>query len=209
MTEVEQLEGFLEWDAEELESLDKWVGAWDFVKDTLSEWERPGSDVDKGISFFTVIQRARDIRTHGEVVSEDLDKAVGMAMYHEAAQERVPIDRAAAASLIKGAWEYLHAYGVDEFYDLINALMWDQYQDLRRASDYYLSLSPDAIVQVFNVAYNLEHGVITPNEAAEAVREIARSEGKSPRAAYFNVYYLAKATGDPTLTSLARALSRR
>ncbi len=39
MTEAEQLEGFLEWDAEELDSPDKWVGAWDFVKDTLSEWE--------------------------------------------------------------------------------------------------------------------------------------------------------------------------
>lgn len=200
MTEAEELEGVLEWEEEELNDPEYWLGAWSFAAPTIDQWEREDKSA---VSFFKVMQMARDIRTVGEPLP-DVDYTVGAAMAHEVGWEF----RVDAAAYLRGMWGYIQYYGQDAFWPYIESALEEKYPEFRRGSNYYLSLSPIALEQIMNVAYAYSRGALTLNDAVQAIVDIARAEGKSARAAYFNVYYLARTIGGP-FTDLARGLARR
>lgn len=86
---------------------------------------------------------------------------------------------------------------------------WDA---VRRASGYYISLSPASVGDL--IEYAVERGLaVTPREQWEAearqlISRISQLEDKNYRAIAMNLYFISKASGDPNVRELYRLAER-
>jgi len=203
MTEAEQLEGFLSWDAEELSNPDSWLAAWDFAAPKMDQWSR----ADKTpVSFFKVIQEARDIQEFGDYSDDSDFVGYGFAAY--VGYEDRDRYRGEAAKIVKGMWDYFRRWGYDAIMEYAMQGIERTWGAVRSGTRFYVSLSPRGLLDLMRIGMALESGVADINEAASAAVSVGVGEGKSPRAVYFNLYYLARVTGDPVFAQLAKAVSK-
>jgi hypothetical protein len=78
--------------------------------------------------------------------------------------------------------------------------------DIRRISNYYISLDPYELGAVLNTVDIAKSTRVDPKVVA---REIAEMVPRlSPRSLYFNLYYIGKGLGDDYMVAVARELSR-
>jgi hypothetical protein len=77
---------------------------------------------------------------------------------------------------------------------------------LRRASDYYISLTPAELGKVAEIIAEAkvrgEKPEVVARQVVEAVPRL------SPRSVYFNLYYIGRVTGDRYIQDVARVLAR-
>jgi len=82
----------------------------------------------------------------------------------------------------------------------------DIHQEVRRASNYYISLTPTELGRVADLLATGKERNLPPREVAQSIAsEITRL---SPRSLYFNLYYIGRVTGDRYIADVARELSR-
>jgi len=82
------------------------------------------------------------------------------------------------------------------------AITQDVWAQIRKASNYYISLKPSQLERVLEIVY-------TEKDVNKAAQRIVSEIGEyKPKAIYFNLYYIYKITGDPLIGEVARAVSK-
>jgi hypothetical protein len=75
------------------------------------------------------------------------------------------------------------------------------HKDVRRFSDYYISMTPEELSTVADIlAYGKAYGLSSKEVASKIVEAVPRL---SPRSIYFNLYYISRVTGDEYIRSIA------
>jgi hypothetical protein len=80
------------------------------------------------------------------------------------------------------------------------------HKDVRRFSDYYISMTPEELSTVADIlAYGKAYGLSSKEVADKIVEAVPRL---SPRSIYFNLYYISRVTGDSYIRGIAIEVSR-
>jgi len=106
-----------------------------------------------------------------------------------------------AEDVLRGMW---YMTQVDPFVsrEWSRAISQDVWAQIRKASNYYISLKPHQLERVLEIVH-------TEADVNRAAQRIVSEIGEyKPKAIYFNLYYLYKITGDPRLGEVARAVSK-
>jgi len=106
-----------------------------------------------------------------------------------------------AEDVLRGMWYMTQVDPLTsrEWSRVITADVWSQ---IRKASNYYISLKPSQLERVLEIVYS-EADV---NRAAQKI--VSEITEYKPRAIYFNLYYLSKVTGDSRIAEVAKAVSK-
>jgi len=106
-----------------------------------------------------------------------------------------------AEDVLRGMWymTQVDPFTSREWSRVITADVWSQ---IRKASNYYISLKPSQLERVLEIVYT----EADPNKAAQKI--VSEIGEYKPKAIYFNLYYLYRITGDPRIGEVARAVSK-
>jgi len=103
--------------------------------------------------------------------------------------------------VLRGMW---YMTQVDPFVsrEWSRAITQDVWAQIRKASNYYISLKPSQLERVLEIIY-------TEKDVNKAAQRIVSEIGEyKPKAIYFNLYYVYKIMGDPLIGEVARAVSK-
>jgi len=109
--------------------------------------------------------------------------------------------RVHAEDVLRGMW-YMTQVDPLVSREWSRAITQDVWAQIRKASNYYISLKPSQLERVLEIIY-------TESDVNKAAQRIISEVGEyKPKAIYFNLYYLSKVTGDVRIAEVAKAVSK-
>ncbi|AAU25972.1 hypothetical protein TTSV1_gp22 [Thermoproteus tenax spherical virus 1] len=189
-----EMDAEYEWDLDEINSLEFWLDAISFVLPHIED--------------LPLEQQIEYVRTWGQTVAKARAMRVGEGGYNKEAVDFMA-DMVVAGkfgvvgpNITRELYEYVRTFGVDQFLFEARDVLKAAYPQIRRASQYYLSIPADAYIDIVSYAAQGKYDDI------RRYAEMLIEEGRSPRSVYFNLYYIARATGDREIYGIAREIER-